>query len=574
MLLELTIENYILIDRQTVFFENGLNVITGETGAGKSLVLGALEIVFGGRTDKAVIRRGSSTAFIQVLMDATGHVEILDFLDQQGLGAEDGLLTLSREIKAEGKSISRINGRALPIGVVKEFSALCFEMTGQHDQQRMLQQQYQMMVLDGFAGEAVIPLKKEIKGIHEDIRSLEKELSELDMSDEEARLKLDLIGFQIDEIEEAAFKPNEYTDLEDTYRAFKHSERIIHTLDACHEKLDGDRGVLRVLSTIMKELGQIEGYGQNLHELKPAAESIYYEMEALRDSLRVTLERFESTDMDPATLESRFNLLNHFKRKYGSSHGDLQSHLDSLKRQKESLEGMAERKLEILSAIEKKKRSYENTDNQLFEIRQAAAKVFDRQMVQELADLNFDAPRFESRLESTGRLSDEGGTTLTFMISSNLGESLKDMSKVASGGELSRIMLAVKCLQGRRNQTPILVYDEIDTGISGKTASMVGEKIHKTSLFSQVLCVTHLPQIAVFANHHITVEKFADHEKESTVATIAVLGESAREMEIVRMISGEHLSEHSKNNAMDMLGAASRMKERHKHELKEDSSHH
>lgn len=566
MLLEMTIENFILIDRETVYFNEGLNIITGETGAGKSIVLGALEAVFGGRLDKSVIRNGRSTALIQALLDISHCPQALSYLSTIGQESDDGLITLSREIKQEGKSVSRINGRAVTTGIVKELSSVLFEMTGQHDQQQMLQPKYQMALLDSFIGDSITPYKTTLKTLHHEISTLQESLNALDMSDEEARLKLDLIDFQIEEIENAAFKESDYESLEEDFRSQKHAEKIVQGLNQCRERFEAERGILNQISGALRDLSQIENYSDLLKGLHIPLESIYYDLEAYKDQVKSTLSSFENAEFDIVTLETRFNLLNHFKRKYGNSYIDLMAYLNHLMVQKENLESLSERKKQLEEQLASKQAKYHQADKHLFELRKKSTLEFDSLLLEELRALNFDNPKFVSELSLSGRISEEGSSQLNFLISTNLGEPLREMARVASGGELSRVMLAIKCLQGRRNQTPILVYDEIDTGISGKTAGLVGEKIHKTALYSQVLCVTHLPQIAVFANHHITVEKFSDQDREETFARIQVLDQQSQEIEIVRMISGEHLSDISKQNATDMLSVACKIKEKHRYE--------
>jgi DNA repair protein RecN (Recombination protein N) len=554
MLLELVVESYAVIDRLRVHFHPGLNLLTGETGSGKSIVVDALGLLFGSRASAEMIRTGEARARVAGIFDVRESAPVRRLLEPSGLEAEDGELLIEREVLAGGKSRAFVGSRPVSASLLRELAPLLGDIHGQHDQQLLFSAEAQRDMLDVFAGNR--ELADRSGGLYRAWRAAAAELEELERAEQEKLRLLDLWSFQRKEIEAAELRdPEEDAALENERRVLLNLGRIQESAGAAYAALydspESAASLVRLAARRVDDLCRIDSTLESVREnLRAAGISLEEASYTLRDYLG-------GLEANPGRLEEielRLSAIDRLKRKYGSSIAGILAFLDEVRAQIARVEHAGERMEELRGERKRLAADYEKAAGELTGCRQAAARKLEKRVETELASLAMERTTFRVDI-SPAAWSEGGADRIAFLVSPNLGEEPRPLEKVASGGEISRIALALKtCLAGPQRRSEMvrtLVFDEVDAGIGGSAAEGVGRRLKKLAASSQVLCVTHLAQIASFADHHYCVEKTESGGR--TVAAVAELDAAARTREIGRMLSGQRLTPEALKHAEQLI---------------------
>ena len=552
MLLELQVKNLALIEQARIEFGEGLNILTGETGAGKSILIGSVNMALGGKVSRDSIRQGAENAYIELLfsVDSKEQREALEALDITV--PEDGTLILSRRI-LPSRSISRINDETVTAVKLKQATGLLIDIHGQHEHQSLLHLHKHLEILDAYCRTEAESWKEKIAGEYRQYQALESRLSSMEGGLEERLREADFCRFEIQSIEEAALREGEEEELAARYRKLSHARRIAEELSEAYQALDTD-----ALSRAVRAVDQAAGYDPELKGIRDQA----YDVESLVHDLAHGIQAYMADCVfDPEEfrqIEERLDTIHSIQSRYGNSVEAVFQALEEKKKRLEELENFDQIRL----GLEKEKADLEKQlrkdCSRLTEIRsQAAARLAER-MRESLLDLNFLDVQFVMEVRQLDHFTSEGWDEAEFLISTNPGEPVKPLRAVASGGELSRIMLAIKTVLADTDQIPTLIFDEIDTGISGRTAQKVSEKLKEISRTHQVICITHLPQIASMADCHFEIEKLVREGK--TVTQICRLGQEESIRELARLLGGAQITDAVLKNAREMKELAERSK--------------
>ena len=554
MLVSLRIENIALIDRLEVTFEEGLNVLTGETGAGKSVVIGAIGIALGGKFDKTLLRDDTKDGLVEVLFSLEPSVkkklqegEILP----EDLLAEDELV-ITRKL-TNNRVLNRINGETVPLARLRETAEILIDLHAQHEQTTLLKPAKHLEILDA-GSEKVLAKKQEVRDLHRELQEKKRRLEELDIDPAERAKRMDFLRFQLGEIREAALRPGEDEELEQEFRRMSHAEELLGICQEVHQLTGDDRpdgcgGQLSRAAKRMQEMTRFEEDSQLPNQLS--------EVESLLADFNQSLSAYmEEITFEPEELRqitARLDLLNGLKAKYGRTLEDVQKTGDSLEEEIHELE-QAEEEIGILrGALEETGQKLEKAASELTKLRKEAAGPLVGKVKETLKGMNFSHVEFYTEFSERDEIQADGRDEAVFMLSTNLGEEAKPLHKVASGGELSRVMLALKATLSDAADTPTLVFDEIDVGISGITAQKIGELLKKLAETRQLLVITHLPQIAAAGQAAYRIDKEVSQEKTHT--TIRALDEEGRVQEIARLLGGDHITEAILQSARELLGS-------------------
>ncbi len=553
MLLELVVENYAVVERVRVQFHAGLNLLTGETGSGKSIVVDALGLVLGGRASADMVRSDTERARVAAIFEAPREPALLKLLDQAGVPVEDGELIIEREILAGGKSRAFVQNRPVTVALLREISPFLGDIHGQHEQQELFSSTAQLGSLDEFA---VLDLKREeAAGLFRRWKGIENDLEELNRSEQEKLRMADLWSFQRKEIDAAALQPGEDARLEQERVVLRNVAKLQENADAAYTALyEAQESVSSQLRTALKkveDLARIDGSMERVAEtLRTAAIGVDDASDAIRDYL----DKLEADPKRLDDIEARLALMERLKRKYGSSLEDVLAFLEDVRSKMEAIESAGERKAKLEQELAQASADYAKCAGVLTKARRAGAEKLAKKVETELDALALGSAVFRIEVREAG-WSEDGADRVEFLISANAGEEPRALDKVASGGELSRIALALKTSvghTGRANAVPrTLVFDEIDSGIGGGVAEAVGRRLKKLAAVNQVLCVTHLAQVAGFADHHYSVEK--REVKGRTVAEVEELTGDARTREIGRMLSGQKVTAEALKHAAQLI---------------------
>ena len=540
MLQNLYVKNLALIDETEVEFGPGLNILTGETGAGKSLLLGSVNLALGGKYSADMLRSGEKSGLVELTFTVDDE-RIRRRLEQLDLFPEDGCLTLSRRLM-EGRSVSRINGETVSARVLRDAAGLLIDIHGQHENQTLLQRRNHLSLLDLYAKEETSPLRKEMAEKFRNYQELCRKKESSAMDDESRRREAALAEFEVKEIEDAALVPGEDEELEEQYRRMTESRRVTESVAETYQYTGEDaRGnasdfLSRAIRS-MQEAAEFDGTGSRLYGQLIEIDSL---LNDFNRELSEYAKSFEFSDEEFQETETRLNLINHLKAKYGKTISEILAYCGEKRQRLTELEDYDTFMRELDKKTEEALGAVEKTAEELHKVRERAAVTFAGEIQKQMQELNFLDARLEIRLTDAGHYSAGGKDEAEFYFSANPGEPLKPMGNVASGGELSRVMLAVKTVLADEEDTPTLIFDEIDTGISGITAGKVGEKLRLIGRSKQVICITHLPQIAAAADSHFLISKETDGR---TVKTdIALLDEEASVQELARMLGGANVT--------------------------------
>ncbi len=574
MLVELGINNFALIERQDIEFSPGLNILTGETGAGKSILIGALELLLGARASLDFIRTGAEKAEIRALFAVKDLPGLKEKLRELGIEDEEGSLLLSREISRSGNNRVRINGQIATLGIIKEISPFLIDIHGQHEHQALFSEDNQREFLDHFGGRDLKNLKTQVKEAYKNLQKGREELNRLRDSEKERKQRLELLEFQIKELEEADLKPGEEEQLNQEHRILTNVELLYNKCQEIFSNLSGEEmetGINDQLGYLNKELKELREIDSQLENAEELLSSSYYQLQELAREIRSYADGIVFDEASLREVENRIGEINDLKRKYGPSFGEVIEFLDKAKEEHHNLQGSQERTEELEKKIEAGEARYLDLAGQLSQKRKEAAKEMADLLVKELKGLAMPETRFRvdfkripdniDGIKSEGEkiaFFQHGIDQIEFMLSPNPGEDLKPLTRIASGGEISRLMLALKALTADQEQVPTMIFDEIDSGIGGKTAQKVAEKLDQISSRRQVITITHLPHIASMADKHLFIDK---EIKDGTTRTMVIeLKSSDRTQELARMLEGEQ-SETALSHAREMLEKAQTKKQ-------------
>jgi len=555
VLVELVVENYAVVERVRVRFHRGLNLLTGETGSGKSMVVDALGLLFGGRASADMVRSDTERARISGIFEAPGSAALRRLLDDAGVEVEDGELLIEREILAGGKSRAFAGSRPVTAAFLRDIAPYLGDIHGQHDQQQLFSFEAQLEMLDDFAEAGSVA--DEAAKLFREWRHIARELHDLERSEQERLRMADLWSFQRKEIEAAQLNPGEDADLENERRVLKNVARLQENANAAYSALyDAPQSVatqMRIAVKRIEDLCRIDASLQGvLDMLKPAEIAVDEASGALRDYL----DRLEADPDRLEQIESRLEIMDRLKRKYGGSVQEILAFLDDVSGKMGVVESAGERKGALEAQLKQLADAYAGVAERLTKLRADAARKLARAVEIELASLAMQNTVFQVKLEAA-EWSERGADAIQFLISPNPGEEPRPLERIASGGELSRIALALKtCIRQAESDSTArtLVFDEIDSGIGGAVAESVGRRLKKLAASNQVLCVTHLAQVAGFADHHYLVEK--REVKGRTIAEIEELAPEARKQEIGRMLSGERVTPEALKHAEQLIRLA------------------
>lgn len=550
MISSLFIKNIALIDSLNVEFSDGLNIVSGETGAGKSILIDSINFVLGDRADKTLIRYGEDSARVEVVFQAEEKKSLKDFFDEYGLEFETAIV-VSRSLTANGRSECRINGRPVSLFVLKKLVSGLVDLHGQHENQSLMDVQNHLRILDNYAN-GTVEVLTEFRAELANYKSLYQEKNDL-MNPEERARQIELLEFQRDEIISVDLKEGEESELAEKRERFAHMEKILSAVGGAAEALDGDGGAVVSASTANAMLSGVTRFDRGLETLTERLESAKIELTDIAEELKDYLENSEFDIKTREEIENRFDKIRSLKRKYGKSYEDIQEFLEKTLNTLEKLYHAEERFSELDLLLAKSSEKLQKLSRKLYEIRKKAAEKFEKSIVRQLNDLGMKNTSFCVSLQHSDEVTDfdaNGGDKIEFLISANKGEPLKPLQKIASGGELSRFMLALKNIIADLDSIDTMIFDEIDTGISGNIAKVVAQKLANISKSRQVLVVTHLPQIAAMSDKHFLIEKTVKGDK--TITAMTELEEEGVLNEIVRLTGGVSNSQVSLSHAEEL----------------------
>lgn len=550
MLQNLHVKNIALIDETEVDFGQGLNILTGETGAGKSILLGSVGLALGGKYSSDLLRNGAENGLVELTFSVDDG-QIRQKLEEMDIIPDDGMVTLTRKFTGS-RSISRINGETVNTGKLKEAAELLIDIHGQHDNKTLLQRKNHLVLLDLFGRKEIAPIKSEMSKCYKEYRAICKKEEETSLNDEERRRELSLYEFEVHEIEEAALRENEDEELEETYRRMTESRKITDAVAqtyryTCEDSSANAGDCLTRAIRAFRVAAEFDEEGDRLCALLMDVDSL---LNDFNRELSEYASKFEFSEEEFKETEERLNLINHLKAKYGSSVSDVLAYCESKRHRIEQLNDYDAYIKQIEEEKEKALKKVERVTKKLHDVRNRYKTVFADEICIHLKELNFLDTRFEIHLKDAGQFSANGKDEAEFYLALNPGEPVKPLENIASGGELSRIMLAIKTVLADAEDTPTLIFDEIDAGISGVTAAKVGEKLKLIGKSRQVICITHLSQIAAVADSHFLIEKSA--ENESVKTRIRLLNEEDSVKELARILGGDKITSSIMESAREM----------------------
>ena len=557
MLVNLHVKNLALIDEADVNLGDGLNILTGETGAGKSILIDAVNMALGAKTARGLLRENGEPAGVELLFQISGK-EKEKALGELGVAAEeDGSVLISRRMSG-GRSVCRINDETVTVSRLRAVTALLIDIHGQHEHQSLLRKAKHLEILDAYARLREQEVKGRLGAAYRVLTEAEKELASYEMGEEERIREMDFLSYEIGELEQAGLKDGEIEELELRHKQMVNGARILEGLSKAMEYAGGETGAGDLLSRAVRELSEAAHYDESLSELLSQAEEAEGLVNDLGRALADHAAGLEFDDRELSELESRLDLLHGLQVKYGGTYGGMVQALEDRREKLEALRDFDDRKRAAKEAFETARGEAYCLAEALSGIRKEEAEKLTGSIREALVDLNFLEVRFSVEFTELPRIGADGIDEVEFLLSTNPGEPLKPLSQVASGGELSRIMLAIKAVLADSDDVPTLIFDEIDSGISGRTAQKVSEKLNEIGKSHQVICITHLPQIAAMADSHYKIEKTVKGGR--TVTEVTRLGEKEEIEELGRLLGGVSITKTVEKNAREMKELAKKQK--------------
>ena len=557
MLQSLHVKNLALIDETEVEFSEGLNILTGETGAGKSIIIGSINLALGQRVPKEMLKENGEPALVELIFSIEDE-KVREKLKELDIDAEDDMVILSRKITS-GKAVARINGESVSASVLKDVASLLIDIHGQHEHQSLLSKKKHLDILDVYAKQALRTRKEALATAYLEYKKLKEEWTTSNIDGEARARELSFLEFEIKEIEDADLKVGEDEELEEEFKRFSNGRKIMEAVGYAKEAVDGQgESASELIGRALREISSVSAYDKQVAEL----ENQLIEIENLMHDFNHELSSYISdVDFDEETfyqIEKRLDLINHMKSKYGNSIEHVLKVYEEKCERVSVLNDYDAYLAKLSASLEKKEMEVQKLCQEISGIRKENAEVLCKAITQALQDLNFLDVVFTMDFGEPGTYSANGYDEPEFMISTNPGEPVKPLGKVASGGELSRIMLAIKTIMADTNEIDTLIFDEIDSGISGRTAQMVAEKMNVLGRSSQIICITHLPQIAAMADAHYLIEKKV--EQNVTHSNIFKLNNDDSIHELARMLGGVEITEAVVKNAQEMKELARQKK--------------
>ncbi len=558
MLLNLHVKNFAIIDEVDVTFKDNLNILTGETGAGKSIIIGSINVALGGKISKDIIRKGSDYALVELLFQIEDD-HIIKALSEMDLPAEDGQIIISRKI-TNGKSISKINGETVTTGALKEIAGLLIDIHGQHEYQSLLYKEKHLDIVDRFAKDSIGVIKKQLESDYKEYITIRNKLAELKIDEDKRLREISFLEYEINEIKSAVLKNGEDEILAAEFKKLSNAKAIAEGLNHVYDLMSyqisdsaGDN-----IGRTVKQLMKLMEYDDSISGLYNQMIDIETLLNDFNRDLTDYIEGMNNHEEDLSVTVQRLDLINHLKSKYGYTIPDILKYCEESENKLSQYNNYEETMAELSRQLTQQEKKIKILSEQLSAVRQDKAKELTSKMKEALIDLNFIDVRFEMLFKPNGHYTANGFDDAEFLISTNPGEEIKPLSKVASGGELSRIMLAIKSVLADKDDINTLIFDEIDVGVSGRTAQKVSEKLSMIAGSHQVLCITHLPQIAAMADYHYIIEKTTDGF--STRTSIRNLEEKESIEEIARILGGAAITDTVMHSAKEMKELAKKTK--------------
>ncbi|MDR3365223.1 MAG: DNA repair protein RecN [Clostridiales Family XIII bacterium] len=543
MITHVSIKNFAIIEALEAEFFPGLLVVTGETGAGKSVVIEALSLALGARADKSMVRTGMARALVTLVTDTEPEV-------------------LTREVSAVGKSLCKADGEIVTLAALQEITSGLVDVHGQYDHQSLLIPEKHIGLLDAYGHEPIGPALKSVREAYGKYKDAKQRLADVTRASAASERELDFLRFESGEIDAAGLRPGEDDELEGRIRIMQGSERIFDTLARVYDLLSGGGaeegasafGAIGAAGAVKDGLAELAKYGNEFAEMAQTGADAYFALEELESRVRASKEKMDFSQADLDKAMGRLDQTDRLKKKYGGSIEAALDHSKAAKARLSNIENSDALKQSLAQEVCEAEERFGAASNTLSDLREKSAKRLENAITAQLAELNFKDAVFSVSIERDAAYSENGFDRVEFLLSANKGQPLLPLAKVASGGELSRIMLALKSVTGDFDGVETMIFDEIDSGISGITASIVGEKLKKMAQSHQIVCITHLPQIAAFADHHYVLEKSTDGK--NTFTTMAEVKGGARVKEVARLLGGKNLTETTLKNAEELIAMA------------------
>ena len=561
MLNSLYIENFAIIDKINVDFTDGLNIITGETGSGKSILIEAFELLLGQRFNKSFVRDSSKKTIVEATFTIADNSKI-KFLEDMGYNVEDGVIIISRIVDTNLKSINKLNNRSITLNTLNELMSKFVDIHGQNGTQSLLNKDFYLDLIDSFDKEETFKIKTELSGILNNIAEYKKAYKSFNITNEEKDRQLDIINYQIDEISQIDLDNVDEEELENEYNKLSNvnliKNNIGEILNMYSDENYNEQDINTMFNIVLSKMDSISEFDNEVNSLKQDLDKIYYEMDDLFSRISSYSSGIYQDEFKLNDLENKIAIITNLKRKYGKSINDIVLFRQDLERRLKELNEITENKRKFKELIDSKNKKGIELSDRLHKIRKEIVCKLEKLIVQNLKDLNMKHADFKVKFEKLSEFNEKGYDSLDFLIKTNLGQDLKPMASIASGGEISRIMLGFKSVISDFEDINTLIFDEIDTGISGRTALVVGEKLIDLSKDKQVISISHLPQIASLSDNHILIEKI-DLNNE-TKSILKVLTPEEKVNEISRLIGGINITETTIEQAKLMINQANELK--------------
>jgi DNA repair protein RecN (Recombination protein N) len=545
MISHISIRDFAIIENIEVSLDEGFSVITGETGAGKSIIVEAISLGLGARADKAMVREGTDKALIQIVVDESDVNEEL----------RTGIEVISREIAGAGKSICRINGEIVTLSELAERTSHLVDIHGQYDNQRLLDASKHLDIIDAYNSAGIFPLKTKVADLYQKYLAAKRANEELLRSESASKRELDFLSYEVKEINAANLRPGELAELQEQLHIMQNSEKIFAALNKAYQVLSGDDAAVGQIAEAKAELESIDSYAAEYKEIAEHLANAYYELEETSARIR---SHSELADFSQQTLDdtiARIDVIERLVSKYGEDEESVLAYLSSAVARLDIVENIDERKAELATALKSAEGDYLKAARELSSLRRSTADNLRIKVDEQLKELNFSDAQFDCEF-GTSEYSANGIDKVEFLLTANKGQPLRPLARVASGGEMSRIMLALDYVIGEFDGIPSMIFDEIDTGISGITATVVAEKIRKMSEDKQIICITHLPQIAAYASHHFVIHKSSDDH--ATYTTISEVKGDERIGDIARLLGGKNVTDTTLKSAEELISLSSK----------------
>ena len=549
MLRLLHIENIAVIERAEISFDRGFNILTGETGAGKSIVIDAISAILGERTYRDMIRTGATKASVQAIFS---DVPNLPWFEETGV-AHDPELVIHREIYLDGKNVCRVNGTLVNVTVLRKLGVQLINIHGQHDSASLFDEENHLQFLDAFADNEDIRMQYTAQYLT--VSELRRQIDRMSMDEGEKLRRMETLRYQIEEISKAGLTPGEDEELEQRRKLLQNAEKLsdgIEEASRCLYGGDDTDGASALLAQAQRALGKLSRYTDSYQALYSRLEDLMYQVTDVAEEVRDALDDLSYSPDELEEIESRLDVIHRLRRKYGATCDDILKYLENAKKELDEIEFADDHLERLKGKLKKAEQDAWKVATALRNNRKQAAEEMSTRILTELSQLDMPRVQFQCNFEEL-ELGSNGVDAVAFYMSANAGEALKPMSKVASGGELARIMLAMKNVLAERDQVNTLIFDEVDTGVSGRAAQRVAEKLKSVATHKQVLCVTHLPQLAALADTHLLIAK--EERQGRTYTTVTPLDFEGRKRELARIIGGANITDITLKSAAEMLGA-------------------